>query len=78
VVGKLVFSQDFLSVFIAACRFPYVVANGVSFSFDEVPVSLAPFLVAHDCFYLVFFFTFDKIRRWFHEVGAVDLGFTIR
>jgi len=67
-VGELVFCQDFLSVFKATCRFPYVVANGVS---------SAPFFMAHDCLYLVFFFAFDKVRRWFHEVGAVGLGLVI-
>jgi len=78
VVGESVSSQDFLSIFKAACRFPCIVTNGVSFLFDKVLVSLAPFLVAHDCFYLVFFFTFDEVRRWFHEVGAMGLGLTIR
>ena len=78
VVDELVFRQDFLSIFKATHRFPYVVANGVSFPFDEVLVSLAPFLVACDCFYFVFFLTFDKVRRWFHEVGAIGLGLAIR
>ena len=78
VVGELISSQDFLSIFKATRRFPCVVTNGVSFPFDKVPVSLAPFLVARDHFYLIFFFTFDKIRGWFHEVGAMGLGFTIR
>jgi len=77
VVGELVFHQDFLSIFKAACRFPCVLANRVFFLFDEVPVSLALFLVAHDCFYLVFFFAFDKIRGWFHKVGAVGLSLII-
>ena len=77
VVGKLVSSQDFLSVFKAACRFPCVVTNGVSCPFDEVPASLAPFLVAHDRFYLIFFFTFNKIRGWFHKVGAMGLSLVI-
>ena len=78
VVSELVFSQDFLSVFKAVCRFPCIVANGVFFPFDKIPVSLTPFLVAHDHFYLVFFFAFDKVRRWFCEIGAVGLGFAIR
>jgi len=76
-VGELVSSQDFLSIFKAAHRFPCIVANGVSCPFDEVPVSSAPFLVACDCFYLIFFFIFDKIRGWFHKVGAVGLGLMI-
>ena len=78
VVGELVLCQDFLSIFKATCWFPCVVANGVSFPFDEVPVSWATFLVAHNCFYLIFFFAFNKIRGWFHEVEAVHLGFMIR
>jgi len=78
VVGELVSSQDLLSVFKATHSFPCVVANGVSFPFDEIPVSLTPFLVARDCFYLVFFFTFDKVRGWFHEVGAMGLSLAIR
>jgi len=77
-VSELVSSQNFLSIFKATCRFSCVVTNGVSFPFDEVPVSSAPFLVAHNCFYLIFFFTFDKVRRWFHEVGAMGLGLVIR
>ena len=77
-VSELVFHQDFLSIFRATCRFLCVVANGVSFPFDKVPVSLAPFLVACDSLYFVFFFTFNKVRRWFHEVGAMGLGLTIR
>ena len=78
VVDELVFSQDFLSIFKAACRFSCIVANGVSFPFDKIPVSSTPFLVAHDHFYLVFFFTFDKVRRWFYKIGAVGLSFMIR
>ena len=78
VVSELIFSQDFLSVFKAVCRFSCVVANGVFFPFDEIPVSLTPFLVVHDCFYLVFFFAFDKVRRWFREIGAMGLSFAIR
>jgi len=78
VVSKLIFSQDFLSIFKAVCRFPCVVANGVFFPFDEILVFSTPFLVVHDHFYLVFFFAFDKIRRWFREIGAMGLGFTIR
>jgi len=77
-VSELVFSQDFLSIFKAVHRFPCVVANGVFFPFDEIPVSSTPFLVALDCFYLIFFFAFDKVRGWFHEIGAVGLSFTIR
>ena len=77
-MSELVFSQDFLSVFKAVHRFSYVVANGVFFPFDEIPVSSTPFLVVHNRFYLVFFFTFDKVRRWFREIGVVGLGFTIR
>jgi len=77
VVDELVSSQDFLSIFKATCRFPCVVTNGVSFPTDEVLVSLAPFLVAHDRFYLIFFFTFDKVGRWFHEVGAMGLSLAI-
>jgi len=77
VVGELVFCQDFLSIFKAACRFPCVVTNGVSFPFDKIPVFLAPFLVACGCFYLIFFFTFNKVNRWFHEVGAMGLGLMI-
>jgi len=78
VVSELVFSQDFLSVFKAVHRFPCVVANKVSFPFDQKPVILTPFLVAHDCFYLIFFFVFDKVRGWFREIGAMGLGFAIR
>jgi len=78
VVGELVLCQDFLSVFKATRRFLCVVTNGVSFPFDKVPVSSAPFLVTHDCFYLVFFFTFDKVKGWFHKVGAVGLSLAIR
>ena len=77
-MDELVSSQDFLSIFKATCRFPCIVANGVSFPFDEVSVSLTPFLVACDCFYLIFFFAFDKVRGWFHEVGAIGLSFAIR
>ena len=68
-MSELVSSQDFLSIFKAARRFPCVVTNGISFSFDEVPVSLALFLVARDCFYLVFFFTFNKVRGGFMKLG---------
>ena len=78
VVGELVLHQDFLSIFKATHRFPCVVANGVFFPFDKVSVSSAPFLVACDCLYFGFFFTFDKVRRWFHEVGAMGLSFAIR
>jgi len=78
VVDELVLHQDFLSVFKATHRFPCVATNGVSFPFDEVSVSLAPFLVACDCLYFIFFFTFNKVRRWFHEVGAMSLGLAIR
>jgi len=78
VVSELVFSQDFLSVFKATCRFPCVVTNGVSFPFDKIPVSSTPFLVAHDHFYFVFFFAFDKVRGWFHKVGAMGLDLMIR
>jgi len=78
VVGELVFHQDFLSIFKAAHRAPCIVTNGIFFPFDEVPVSSAPFLVARDCLYFIFFFTFDKVRRWFHEVGAMSLSLTIR
>jgi len=77
-VGELVFHQDFLSVFKAIRRLPGVVADGVSFSFDKIPVSSAPHLVVRDHFYFVFFFTFDKVRRWFHKVGAMGLGLAIR
>ena len=77
-MSELVLRQDFLSIFKAARRFPCVVANGVSFPFDEVSVSLAPFFVAHNCLYFIFFFAFDKIRGWFHKVGAVGLSFMIR
>jgi len=52
VVSELVLHQNFLSIFKATHWFPCVVANGVSFPFDEIPVSSTPFLVAHDCFYL--------------------------
>jgi len=77
-MSELVFSQDFLSVFKAVRRFPCVVANGVFFLFDEIAISLTPFLVAYDRFYLVFFFAFNKVRGWFREIRAVGLGFAIR
>jgi len=78
VVSELIFSQDFLSIFKAVSRFSCVVANGVFFPFDEIPVFSTPFLVVHDHFYLVFLSAFDKVRRWFHEIGAMGLGFAIR
>ena len=78
VMGKLVFFQDFLSVFKVAWWFPYVVTNGVSFSLDKITVSSTPFLVTRDSFYPVFFFSFDKVRRWFHEVRTMGFGFMIR
>ena len=77
-VGELVFHQDFSSIFKAIRRLPGVVADGVSFPFDKIPVSSAPCLVVRDRFYFVFFFTFDKVRRWFHKVGAMGLGLAIR
>jgi len=77
-VGELIFHQDFLSIFKATRRLPGVVANGISFPFDKIPVSSAPHLVVRDCFYFVFFFALDEIRGWFHEIGAVGLGFAIR
>ena len=76
-VGELVFLQDFLSVFKIAWWFPCVVTNGVSFPFDEIAISSTPFLVTHDCFYLVLLFFFDKVRRWFHEVQTMGFSFTI-
>ena len=77
-MSELVFSQDFLSVFKAVHRFLCIVANGVFFPFDEISVSSTSFLVAHDHFYLAFFFTFDKVRGWFREIGAMSLGFMIK
>jgi len=78
VVNELVFSQNFLSVFKVTHRFPCVVTNGVFFPFDKIPVSSTLFLVGHDYFYLIFFFTFNEVRGWFHEVGAMGLGLAIR
>jgi len=78
VVGELIVVQDFSSVFKIARWFPCVVTNGVSFPLDEISVSSTPFLVTCDSFYLVFFFSFDKVRRWFHEVRTMGFGFTIR
>ena len=75
VVGELIVIQDFSSVFKVAQWFPCVVTNGVSFSLDEITVSFTPFLVICDSFYLVFFFSFDKVRRWFHEVRTMGFGF---
>jgi len=77
-VGELVFHQDFSSVFKATWWLPGVAANGVSFLFDKILVSSAPRLVVRDRFYFVFFFTFDKVRRWFHKVGAMGFGLAIR
>ena len=72
------YSVDFLRIFKAVRRFPCVVTNGVFFSFDEILVSSTLFHVAHDRFYLVFFFAFNQIRGWFREIGAVVLSFMIR
>ena len=77
VVGELVSSQNFLSIFKAIHRFPCVVTNGVSLPLDEIAVSSAPFLVTCDSFYFIFFFSFDKVRRWFHEVRTMGFCFTI-
>jgi len=77
-VSELIFSQDFLSVFKAVHRFSCVVANRVFFPFDKILVSSTPFYVAHDRFYFIFFFAFNKVRGWFHEIGAMGLGFAIR
>jgi len=78
VVGELIVVQDFSSIFKIAWWFPCVVTNGVFFPLDKISVSSTPFLVTCDSFYLVFFFSFDKVRRWFHEVWTMGFGFTIR
>jgi len=77
VVGELIVIQDFSSVFKVAWWFPCVVTNGVSFPLDEILVSSIPFLVTHDSFYLVLFFSFNQVRRWLHEVRTMGFGFTI-
>ena len=76
-MGELVVVQDFSSVFKVARWFPCVVTNGVSFPFDKITVSSTPFLVTRDHFYFVFFFFFDKVRRWFYEVRTMSFCFTI-
>ena len=78
VVGELIVVQDFSSIFKVARWFPCVVTNGVSFPLDEILVSSSPFLVICDSFYLVFFFPFDQVRRWFHKVRTMGFGFMIR
>jgi len=78
VVGELIVVQDFSSVFKVARWFPCVVTDGVSFPLDEISISSTPFLVTRDSFYLVFFFSFDQVRRWLHEVRTMGFGFTIR
>jgi len=77
VVGELIFLQDFLSISKVAQWFPCVVTNGVSFPLDKISVSFTPFLVTCDSFYFIFFFFFDKVRRWFHKVRTMDFSFTI-
>ena len=61
-------------------RFPYVVAFGVPFPFDEVlqPFRPSELLVCDDSFNFVFFFSVDKVRGWSGEVWAVRSCFVIR
>ena len=76
-MGELIFLQDFSSVFKVARWFPCVVTDRVSFLLDKIVVFSAPFLVTCDHFYFIFFFSFDKVRRWFHEVWTMGFSFTI-
>ena len=78
VVGELIVFQDFSSIFKVARWFPCVVTDGISFPLDEISISSTPFFVTRDSFYLVFFFSFDQVGRWFHEVRTMGFGFTIR
>jgi len=78
VVDELIVVQDFSSVFKVAQWFSCVVTDGISFPLDEILISFTPFLVTRDSFYLVFFFSFDQVRRWFHEVRTMGFGFMIR
>jgi len=78
VVDELIVVQDFSSIFKVARWFPCVVTDGVSFPLDEISISFSPLLVTRDSFYLIFFFSFDQVRRWFHEVRTMGFSFTIR
>ena len=59
--------------------FPGVVRFRVPFPFDEVLEGSSPasISVINHFFHLIFFFSFDKVRRWPRIVGSVCVHFAI-
>ena len=58
--------------------FPRIVTGGISFPFDEVYISSSLSFVSDYCLYLIFMFSFDKIRWGTWVVGSVNVVFMIR
>ena len=58
--------------------FPGVFARRVIFPFDEELHLSVPFPMSDDCFYFLFFFSFDKVRWWKEIVRAVRVVFFVR
>ncbi len=59
--------------------FPGVVRFWISYPFDEVLEGSSPTSASmiNDPFDFIFFFPFDKVRRWPRVVGPVCVCFTI-
>ena len=66
-----------LSVFQVLLRDPGVLFGRVSLPSDQEGAGRGRSAVADNLFNFVFFFSFDKVRRWCREVLAVDLIFAI-
>ncbi len=62
-----------------ASWFPGVVCFWIPFPFDKILKGSSPsgVSVIDDFLHFVFFFTFDKVRRWPRVVWSVCIGFTI-
>jgi len=59
--------------------FPGVVRFRIPFPLDEVLEGSSPASISmiDHLFYLIFFFSFDKVRRWPRIVGSVCVRFAI-
>ena len=78
-VKLLIRGESGLGIFQVPLRDPGIFFGRVSLPSDQEGAGGRRSAVVDDLFNFVFFFSFDKVRRWWcREVLAVDLVFAIR
>ena len=74
----LIQGESRLGIFQVPFRDPRIFLSRVSLPLDQEGAGGRRSAVADNLFNFIFFFSFDKVRRWHREVLAMDLVFAIR